>query len=189
MRTHLHRLVLAAGRWPGLRPHRRSIGRRAASLACPAGSRQRSRQRRAVVGLVCVIALATAYAGVAQAGPASPAAPASAAATHQSLPIYLNTRYSFAERAADLVSRMTLAEKLQQLSTGDNHLNTPSPAIPRLGVQQYTYWNEALHGVYYLGDETNGNGSSQSAQATSFPVDLAATMSWNPRLEYQASSA
>jgi beta-glucosidase-like glycosyl hydrolase len=137
-----------------------------------------------VVAVAGALALAVACAGAAQASPAVPAA-----AVTRAPPIYLNTRYSFAERAADLVSRMTLAEKLQQLNTGDNHLNTPSPAIPRLGVQQYTYWNEALHGVYYLGDEDDGNDASQSAQATSFPSSLAATMSWNPRLVYQESSA
>ena len=154
-----------------------------------AHSHRMSRFRKTAAAVATAVALATVCAGAAQAGPAPQDARASTTATRSPLPIYLNTHYSFAERAADLVSRMTLAEKLQQLSTGDNHLNTPSPAIPRLGVQQYTYWNEALHGVYYLGDETNGNGSSQSAQATSFPVDLAATMSWNPQLEYQAGTA
>ena len=42
-------------------------------------------------------------------------------------PIYLNTAYSFKERAADLVSRMTLEEKQSQLG------NT-MPPIPRLGI-------------------------------------------------------
>ena len=64
-------------------------------------------------------------------------------------PIYLNTKYSFAKRAADLVSRMTLAEKVAQLQT-DN-----APAIPRLGVQQYTYWSEGQHGINRLGADTN----------------------------------
>src|SRR6266699_168742 len=45
------------------------------------------------------------------------------------VPIYLDNRYSFAERAADLVSRMTLSEKVQQLHTNN------APAISRLGVQ------------------------------------------------------
>lgn len=55
-------------------------------------------------------------------------------------PIYLNTAYSFRERAADLVSRMTLEEKMSQLG------NTMA-AIPRLGVNKYDVWGEALHGV------------------------------------------
>jgi hypothetical protein len=45
-------------------------------------------------------------------------------------PLYRDTSYSFAERAADLVSRMTLTEKILQLHTNN------APAIPRLGVQQ-----------------------------------------------------
>lgn len=45
-----------------------------------------------------------------------------------------------AQRVADLVSRMTLEEKLSQL-------NNDARAIPRLEVPAYNYWNEALHGV------------------------------------------
>ena len=55
-------------------------------------------------------------------------------------PIYLNTSYSFRERAVDLVSRMTLDEKISQLG------NT-MPPIPRLGINHYDVWGEALHGV------------------------------------------
>jgi beta-glucosidase len=152
-------------------------------------SRRRSRLRTAGAAVACAIAMAIAYAGTAQATPQAIPRAASRAASRPAEPIYLNPHYSYAERAADLVSRMTLAEKLQQFSTGDNHFNTPSPAIPRLGVEQYTYWNEALHGVYYLGNNTNGDGTSQSAKATSYPVNLAATMSWNPQLVYQEGSA
>jgi beta-glucosidase len=43
-------------------------------------------------------------------------------------PIYLNRSYSFAERAADLVSRMTLAQKASQMDS------SYAPAIPSLGV-------------------------------------------------------
>ena len=56
-------------------------------------------------------------------------------------PAYRNTRLSFPERAADLVARMTLAEKAAQLGTSN------ASAIPRLGVHEYTYWSEAQHGV------------------------------------------
>ena len=45
-----------------------------------------------------------------------------------------------AARAAELVGRMTGEEKLSQLMMG-------SPAIPRLGIDAYQWWNEALHGV------------------------------------------
>ena len=61
-------------------------------------------------------------------------------------PIYLNRAYSFEERAADLVSRMTLAEKASQM------VSSQAPAIPRLGIPAYGWWNEALHGVVAAAD-------------------------------------
>jgi beta-glucosidase len=57
----------------------------------------------------------------------------------KSLP-YWNTRLSFEERVNDLVHRLTLDEKVAQM------LNA-APAIPRLGVPAYDWWNEVLHGV------------------------------------------
>jgi beta-glucosidase-like glycosyl hydrolase len=99
------------------------------------------------------------------------------------LPIYLNTRYTPEERAADLVSRMTLPEKVAQLSTNS------APAIPRLGVQQYTYWSEGQHGINTLGaDQVNG-GNGGAVRATSFPTNFASTMSWDPSLVYQETTA
>src|SRR5437588_6883778 len=53
-------------------------------------------------------------------------------------PIYQNRSYSPAERAADLVSRMTLPEKASQM------ISSRAPAIPRLGVPAYGWWNESL---------------------------------------------
>ncbi|WP_307846180.1 glycoside hydrolase family 3 C-terminal domain-containing protein [Actinospica durhamensis] len=106
----------------------------------------------------------------------------SAAASTQ--PIYLNTHYSFAERAADLVSRMTLAEKVAQLQTNN------APAIPRLGVQQYTYWSEGQHGINRLGADTAASSQGElNPAATSFPVNFASTMSWDPQLTYQETTA
>src|SRR5688500_6829441 len=80
------------------------------------------------------------------------------ARTAKSAPTYLDTTRSFEERATDLVSRLTLEEKAA-LMQHDN------PAIPRLGIAAYDWWNEALHGVARAGD------------ATSFPqaIGLAAT--------------
>lgn len=97
--------------------------------------------------------------------------------------IFMNTHYSFAERAADLVSCMTLAEKVNQLKTNS------APAIPRLGVQQYTYWSEGQHGVNLLGANTNNGGAGGGPHATSFPTNEASTMSWDPTLMYQETTA
>ena len=73
-------------------------------------------------------------------------------------PLYKDLNRSFEERAADLVSRMTLEEKVAQLQND-------APAIPRLDVPAYEWWNEALHGV------------ARAGAATVFPqaIGLAAT--------------
>ena len=55
-------------------------------------------------------------------------------------PAYLNTSLSTEVRVNDLVSRLTLEEKVNQM------LNS-TPAIPRLGILPYDWWNECLHGV------------------------------------------
>ena len=73
-------------------------------------------------------------------------------------PAYRDENRSFEARAADLVARMTLEEKIAQL--GNN-----APAIARLGMPRYEWWNEALHGV------------ARAGAATVFPqaIGLAAT--------------
>ncbi len=83
-------------------------------------------------------------------------------------PIYLNTSYSFRERAADLVSRMTPEEKQSQLG------NT-MPPIPRLGINAYDIWGEALHGVV-------GRTFISGKTATSFPNSVAVGATWDPEL-------
>ncbi|MBO4781706.1 MAG: glycoside hydrolase family 3 protein, partial [Lachnospiraceae bacterium] len=50
-------------------------------------------------------------------------------------------------KAKKLVSKMTLTEKVYQL-------RHTAPAIPRLGLGAYNYWNEALHGVARAGEAT-----------------------------------
>ncbi|MDX6354120.1 MAG: beta-glucosidase [Streptomyces sp.] len=129
----------------------------------------------AVCAMACAVGLSTGYSGTAQAE--APVAAVSAT------PIYLDTSYSFQERAADLVSRMTLQEKVQQLSTNSG------PAIPRLGVQQYTYWSEGQHGVNSLGANQNNGGVQGGVHATSIPTNFASSMSWDPNLMYQESTA
>jgi beta-glucosidase len=71
---------------------------------------------------------------------------------------YKNTKLTFEERARDLVQRMTLEEKISQLGhTAD--------AVERLGIPEYNWWNEGLHGV------------ARAGVATVFPqaIGLAAT--------------
>ena len=60
---------------------------------------------------------------------------------------FQNPKLSIDERVNDLVSRMTLEEKVAQMID-------VSPAIPRLGIPAYNWWNEALHGVARAGVAT-----------------------------------
>lgn len=53
----------------------------------------------------------------------------------------------FTQRARALVAQMTLVEKVSQMLFS-------SPAIPRLGIKAYNWWNEALHGVARAGVAT-----------------------------------
>ena len=77
---------------------------------------------------------------------------------------------SVEERVNDLVSRMTLQEKADQL------LYT-APAIPRLGIPEYNWWNEALHGV------------ARSGYATVFPQAITIANSWDEGLMFNVASA
>jgi beta-glucosidase len=61
--------------------------------------------------------------------------------------LYLNPKLQLEQRVDDLVSRMTLEEKVSQMMNA-------APAIPRLGIPQYDWWNEALHGVAFSGIAT-----------------------------------
>jgi beta-glucosidase len=112
-----------------------------------------------------------------------------ATAPAHAAPAYRDTRLPFAERAADLVSRMTLEEKATQLGT------TNAQAIPRLGVQQYAYWSEAQHGVSafwggdWYGDSEYRGGVGNPIPATSFPTNLTASMSWDPDLMRRETEA
>lgn len=83
---------------------------------------------------------------------------------------YKDASLSFHERAKDLVSRMTLDEKINQV--GHRTLD-----ITRLGVKGYNYWNEALHGV------------ARSGVATSFPSSRAMSSTWNLDLIFKCAEA
>lgn len=60
---------------------------------------------------------------------------------------YLDPNFSFQERAEDLADKMTFEEQVPQLSYG-------APAVERLGVPAYNWWNEGLHGVARSGTAT-----------------------------------
>ncbi|MHB8653753.1 MAG: glycoside hydrolase family 3 C-terminal domain-containing protein [Terriglobia bacterium] len=81
---------------------------------------------------------------------------------------YMNPSLTPQERAADVVSRMTLQEKASQLTN-------ESRAIPRLGIPSYNWWSEALHGVA-------SNGTTEYPE----PIGLAATFDV-PRIHEMAT--
>ncbi|PZR55329.1 hypothetical protein DNL40_02860 [Xylanimonas oleitrophica] len=96
-------------------------------------------------------------------------------------PAYLDTTLPFEVRAADLVSRMTRAEKIQQFRAERQHNAGVAPAIPRLGVPAYNYWNEALHGVARAAEDPE-HLLNQGGEATEFPTGLGIAATWNREL-------
>jgi len=111
------------------------------------------RARVAIVLLCCASARASAETGY---GPLL-AAPAGVAD-------------DFEARAADLVSRMTVDEKVSQLMND-------APAIPRLGIPAYEWWNECLHGV------------ARAGAATVFPQAIGMAASFDRALMREVASA
>lgn len=74
------------------------------------------------------------------------------------------------QRAAELVARMTLGEKVLQMQNA-------APAIPRLGVPEYDWWNEALHGV------------ARAGLATVFPQAIGLAATWDTELMFRVADA
>src|SRR6202162_4662632 len=72
------------------------------------------------------------------------------------------------ERAADLVGRLTLEEKVLQMQNN-------GPAIARLGIPPYDWWNEALHGV------------ARAGRATVFPQAIGLAATWDTDLIHRVS--
>lgn len=83
-------------------------------------------------------------------------------ACQQKLP-YQNTSLPPEERAADLVQRLTLEEKVSLMQNN-------SSAVPRLGIKPYNWWNEALHGV------------ARNGRATVFPQAIGMGAAFNDSL-------
>ena len=87
----------------------------------------------------------------------------------QMLP-YQNAQLTAEQRADDLLGRLTLDEKVKLM------MDT-SPAIPRLGIPQFQWWNEALHGV------------GRNGFATVFPITMAMAASWDDALVHKVFTA
>jgi beta-glucosidase len=84
-------------------------------------------------------------------------------------PTYLDTSLSISERVRDLVSRLTLDEKVGLMSH-------PAHGVPHLGIPAYNYWSEALHGV------------ARNGRATVFPQAIGMAATWDKELIYQVGA-
>lgn len=83
---------------------------------------------------------------------------------------YLDQSLSFEERTRDLISRMTLEEKISQMVND-------AAAVPRLGIPEYNWWNECLHGL------------ARSGKATVFPQSIGLGATFDPDLCYRMADA
>ena len=88
----------------------------------------------------------------------------------QNLLPYQNPNLSAEARANDLLSRLTLEEKTKLM------MDT-SPAIARLGIPQFQWWNEALHGI------------GRNGFVTVFPITMHMAASWDDHLLYDVFTA
>ena len=87
----------------------------------------------------------------------------------QMLP-YQNPNLTAEQRADDLLGRLTLEEKAKLMMD-------VSPAIPRLGIPAFQWWNEALHGI------------GRNGFVTVFPITTMMAASWDDELVYKVFSA
>ncbi|KAJ8754938.1 hypothetical protein K2173_015450 [Erythroxylum novogranatense] len=86
---------------------------------------------------------------------------------------FCDTSLGFSARVADLVSRLSLQEKILFLVDG-------AGSVSRLGIPKYEWWSEALHGVSYVGPGTHF--SNVVPGATSFPQVILTAASFNTSL-------
>lgn len=82
---------------------------------------------------------------------------------------FRNEALSFEAQARDIVKRLTLEEKVQQMKD-------VAPAIERLGIPAYQWWNEALHGV------------ARSGLATVFPQAIGLAATWDDSLLFRTAT-
>ncbi len=86
------------------------------------------------------------------------------------LPAYRNPDLALEERIEDLLGRMTLDEKVSQTLYG-------AAAVERLGIPEYNWWNEALHGV------------ARAGRATVFPQAIGLAATWDTELMFRVATA
>src|SRR5580704_13807630 len=115
--------------------------------------------------VVAVCALATA-ALMLPAGATAQQGGAAAAPGKAKQQTYMDPSRPVDDRINDLVSRMTLEEKVSQMR---DH----AVAIPRLGIPKYDWWNEGLHGVAFAG------------YATNFPQVIGMAATWDTQLVHR----
>lgn len=82
---------------------------------------------------------------------------------------FQNPNLSVEERVNDLANRLTLQEKITQMVFN-------APAIERLGIPEYNWWNESLHGV------------ARNGLATVFPQAIGLAATWNKELVHQVGN-
>jgi beta-glucosidase len=85
-------------------------------------------------------------------------------------PTYLDNGLSIPDRVQDLLSRLTLDEKVAMM-------NHPAQGVSRLGIPGYNFWSEALHGV------------ARNGRATVFPQAIGMAATWDKELTQQIGSA
>jgi beta-glucosidase len=88
----------------------------------------------------------------------------------QAPPTWRDPDASLDARVTDLLGRLTLEEKVAQLGNA-------APAIPRLDVPAYDWWNEALHGV------------ARAGRATVFPQAIGLAATWDTSLMFRVATA
>lgn len=84
--------------------------------------------------------------------------------------VYLDEKASVHDRIMDLLSRLTIEEKISLL-------RATSPGIPRLQIPKYYHGNESLHGVVRPG------------RFTVFPQAIGLASMWNPELHHKIATA
>lgn len=104
------------------------------------------------------------------ASPPVPTIPAAVPVPAPPPPIYPDPNRPLVERVADLIGRMTLAEKIAQLDMA-------APAVPRLGIAAYNWWSEGIRGV------------SRAGRSTMFPHAVALAATWDSDLVFRVATA